>query len=108
MSHIKIEVFNRSQFLKSGRIKKHPQPEYSRIIGDTGEIKIEDRTSFYKETAKGLKNEYTDFKSPYIFTHIQAKSIKTGEPVYIYEEVGLGGDRTFQTTPKLLLDLLNN
>ncbi len=103
---IKISVYNQSQFLKSGKLKKRAQPDFSRLIGDTGELSDKDQRDFITETAEKLIKDYTGFESPYFFTHIIGVSKANGQKVYIFEDVYINGNK-FMTTPKTLLEALN-
>jgi len=102
---IKIAVYDRNQYLKSGKLKKKAQVDFGRTLIDVGTTKKSVQTNFTKETAQELKKDYAGFKSPYFFTHIEAVKISTGEPVYIYEDVTINGHK-FITSPTKLLEAL--
>lgn len=89
------------QFKKGGSLKKNAKAECGFMIGDVGEIEEVHKNAFFKNASEKLKKDYCNFASPYIFTHISAQKIGTGEQVVIFENVG-----QFMTTPKRLFELL--
>ena len=98
---IKIKVYNNAQFTKSGRFKENAHTEFARMMVDI-EPHTEGATDlFLKETAASLKKEYTDFQSPYIFTHLNARSRATGELVRIFEDVTVNGHDLITSPVKL-------
>jgi len=102
---IKIEVFGQKNFTKTGKLKKKTHTDMSRMLADVEPVKEDSTELFLKETAKQFKRYYTDFESPYIFTHIKARKIDTGEPVFIFESVMVGSDYV-TTSPIKLRDYL--
>lgn len=102
---IKIEVFDRKQFLKSGKLKKKPHTDMARMSVDVEPVTEGSTDLFLKETAEQFKKYYHSFESPYIFTHLTAKKIETGEPVVIFESVMVGKDYVM-TSPIKLRDYL--
>lgn len=102
---LSIKVYAPSAYLKSGKMKKSAHPEYSRSIGDTGDMDEKTLSDFLGESAVMLKREYGQFSSPYFFTHIDAVNKTTGERVRICEDVYRNGVE-LMTTPSRLFDLL--
>lgn len=102
---IKINVWNRNQYTKAGKLKKKAVTECGFMFGDVGETKQSDIDNWLKEVAWSLKERYRSFESPYIFTHLNAVNKETGESVLIFEEVGLK-DGYIITSPEKLRELL--
>lgn len=102
---IKIEVFNSKQFKKGGGLKKKTHTDMALMLMDVEPVKEGTTDSFLKDVASKLKRDYTGFESPYIFTHIKAHKIDTGEPVFIFESV-MHGNEYITTSPIKLRDYL--
>lgn len=82
---ISIEVFGMGAFTKYGKLKKKAPHEVGCMMVDVEPYTAGSVDTFIEETATMLKREYQSFKSPYFFTHIEAVSKVTGEPVRIFE-----------------------
>ena len=102
----KIKIYKSNAFKKHGGLKKNAQTHQGFMIVDVEPVTPNAREKFIAETAQQLKKYYTNFESPYVFTHITAKEISTGEPVYIFQDVVLNG-QDIVTSPTTLLKALN-
>lgn len=99
---IKIQAFKISQFTKNGRLKKNAKNCYSATLVLKNDTNIDKELG---EIAIELnKLGFTEFSSPYIFTHIKAR--KDNEQIVIYEHVVLDNGQEVITSPTKLLNQL--
>ncbi|MGV8130832.1 MAG: hypothetical protein ACP5N7_01900 [Candidatus Pacearchaeota archaeon] len=101
----KIKVYKSNAFKKHGGLKKNAQTVQGFTVVDVEPYTPQAKEKFITETAQTLKKYYADFSSPYVFTHIKAIEISTGEPVYIFQDVVLNGQDVI-TSPQSLLKAL--
>lgn len=80
------------QFTGKGKLKKNAKTEYKTEL-EKYDPEVMGRYIKYLG--------YSDFQSPYVFTHIKAKSPYQGQAV-IYQEVMVGGSYLITSPTKLL------
>jgi len=98
----KITIYNASQYLKSGKLKKKATAEMSLTTIDVEPVNTKANNEY---TAKTIKQRgYHSFTSPYFFTHINALNDKN-ERVIIIETVTFD-NQEIVTTPQSLYKLL--
>ncbi len=101
---IKITVWNVSQYTKKGKLKKNAKSEAGFMFADIEPLTEGATDKWLAEVAERLREDYSSFESPYIFTHLSARN-KQGERVLIFEEVGLK-EGYICTSPEKLRALL--
>jgi len=101
---IKITVWNQNQYTKKGKLKKNAKSEAGFMFADVEPLTEGATDKWLKEVAERLKEDYSAFESPYIFTHLSARN-KAGERVLIFEEVGVK-DGYICTSPVKLRELV--
>ena len=98
----KIYIYNINQYTSKGKLKKNAKTEMGLTV--MGSDKPDYDNEYIAKTIK--KRKYSDFVSPYVFTHIEAKN-EHGERVIIQETITIGSDnREIITTPQTLYKLL--
>ena len=105
----KITIYNANQYTKIAKLKKNAQHEMSLTIVDVEPTTRKSQDYNNQYIARTIKQRgYHSFRSPYIFTHIEALNEKN-EPVRIFEHVIIGSDsREIITTPQRVYELLTN
>lgn len=99
--NIKITISKPTDYYKNGKLKKNAHTEGFMLADTDKAIDSTHVSDFLASTAKRIKEELMNFRSPYFFSHIIAQSKATGEEVWIHETVG-----QFPATPKELFNLL--
>lgn len=104
----KIKIYKSNAFKKHGGLKKNAQTHQGFMIVDIEPLTPQAKEKFITDTAQTLKKTYTNFESPYVFTHIKATEISTGDPVYIFQDVVLNGQDMMTSPQSLLKELQAN
>ena len=92
----KIQIYNINQFTKSGHLKKNAKPEYTSEWPET--------SNAFKEANSIKASGYHDFKTPYVFTHINAIN-KDGQDVKIFQDVYMNGAKFMTSPTELIINL---
>ena len=91
----RIQIFQTTQFTKTGKLKKNAKTEYITEVENYDAFKMADYIKYLG---------YTDFETPYFFTHIKAKSPYGGE-VRIFQDCMIGGQWLITSPQKLITGL---
>lgn len=105
MATLKITVWNKSQFTKTGKLKKNATPEAGFMFADVEPYTVGAEEKWIAEVAEKLKRDYHGFESPYVFTHLNAVNAND-ERVLIFEEVGLKDGYIYTSPVKLRESLI--
>lgn len=94
---LEITITNVKDHKKNGELKKNKTP--IQVFSGENHDKI------IAQATKYLSNLYTDFTSPYFFTHFTATNKVSGDQIVVSERVKLQSGEYLMTTPQ---ELFNN